>query len=137
MLLVSPSKPMTPNYPPPELKGFHNRNMLHAFLTFLVPIIAGSWAYYRQEAYLASDALQNCLAVVFIIGAVWFVLTILYNALVATPKCPHCHRRMKQTETINLTKKAALNLQATTPWQIVECHHCDLHYRVPSLKVRT
>ena len=84
---------------PPELKGYHTRTMLHAFLVALIPLSAGAWAFYRQETYSTSDELQSTLSWVFVGGLGLLMVMFLFKALVSLPKCPKCHRRMKQGET--------------------------------------
>jgi hypothetical protein len=118
---------------PPELKGFHTRNMLHVLLVFMIPATAGGWAFYRQEAFSANDDLQSTLSWIFMIGVGAFMVTILIKALIALPKCPKCCRKMKQLETIDITEKTVLSLKTTSRWRIVECSHCDLRYRIPGL----
>jgi hypothetical protein len=118
---------------PPELKGFHTRNMMHALLVMLVPIAAWVWAFYRQEAFAAKDELQSALHWIFMIGVGAFMMTILIKALITVPKCPECQRKMRQLETINITEKTVLNFKSFSRWRIVECPHCNLRYRIPGL----
>ena len=123
---------MTPEYPP-ELKGFHAKNMLHALFVFMIPAIAGSWAFYRQEAFAADDNLQSALGWFFMGGVGAFMITILNKALVTLPKCPECSRKMKQEKAIDIPDKAVLGMQSSSKWRIVHCPHCDTRYRVPGL----
>ena len=118
---------------PPELKGFHTRNMFHALLVFLIPAVAGGWAFYRQEAFDAKDDLQTALHWAFMVGVGLFMITILFKALVALPRCPKCHQKMKQLETVTIAEKTILNLKSSSRWRIVCCPDCDLQYRIPEL----
>ena len=52
---------------PPELKGFHTRNMMHVLLVMIVPLAAWIVAFYRQEAFAAKDDIQDALAWIFMI----------------------------------------------------------------------
>jgi len=88
---------------PPELKGFHARNMRQAVLVWLIPAAAGIWAFYRQEAFAAKDALQSALTVVFLVGITAFMVTILIKALLTLPKCPECSRTMTEGETLKIS----------------------------------
>ncbi len=118
---------------PPELKGFHRRNMFHAFLVILIPLGAWFWAYFRQEAYSADDRLQSTLHWIFMVGVGLFMLTILIKALVSLPKCPECKRTMKEIETISIQETTLFNLKSTSHWRIVECSCCGSRYRIPGL----
>ena len=127
---------------PPELKGFHNRNMLHMFIIFAIPASAGAWALYRQEASATDDELQSILGWVFMIGVGLFMLTILFKALISIPKCPKCGKKMKQLKTISITQKpnnlkktSMFNPESTTRWRIVDCASCNLRYRIHGLSV--
>ena len=118
---------------PPELKGFHTRNMMHALFVFMIPLGAGLWGFYRQEAFAAKDDLQSALQWIFMIGVGAFMITILVKALITIPKCPECQRKMRQLATIDITEKTILNLKSSSRWRIVECPHCSLRYRIPGL----
>ncbi len=118
---------------PPELKGFHTRNMMHAMFVMIVPLAAGLVAFYRQEAFAAEDNIQDALAWIFMIGVGAFMVTILIKALITIPKCPECHRKMRQLETIDISEKSVLNFKTSSRWRIVECLHCNLRYRIPGL----
>lgn len=118
---------------PPELKGFHARNMMHAFFIFMIPATAGLWGLYRQETFAAKDDLQTALQWIFMTGVGAFMITILVKALITIPKCPGCQRKMQQLETINITEKTILNLKSYSCWRIVACPHCHLRYRIPGL----
>ncbi len=118
---------------PPELKSFHARTFLHIIPVFMIPVIAGAWAFYRQESYSADDDLQTALSWVFMLGIAAFMITILYRALVALPKCPTCHRKMTQLQTVNITERTVFNLKSSSRWRIVECRECNNQYRIPSL----
>lgn len=118
---------------PPELKGFHTRNMMHALLVIMVPVAAWIWGFYRQEVFAAKDDLQDALHWIFMIGVGAFMLTILAKALLTIPKCPKCQQKMRQLETIDITEKTILNLKSSSRWRIVECPHCNLRYRIPGL----
>jgi hypothetical protein len=118
---------------PPELKGYHARTMLHAFVVALFPLGAWAWAYYRQETYSADDDLQSALHWVFMAGVGLLMVTFLFKALVSLPKCPKCHRKMQQRETIAISEKTFFNLRSKSQWRVVECPHCVLRYRIPGL----
>lgn len=118
---------------PPELKGFHTRNMKHALLVMMIPIAAWLWAFYRQEAFAAEDELQSALSWVFMSGVGAFMITILIKALITIPKCPECLRKMQQLETIVITEKTVLNFKSSSRWRIVECPHCNLRFRIHGL----
>ena len=118
---------------PPELKSFHARTFLHIIPVFMIPVIAGAWAFYRQESYSADDDLQTALSWVFMLGIAAFMITILYRALVALPKCPTCHRKMTQLQTVNITERTVFNLKSSSRWRIVECRECNNQYRIPGL----
>jgi hypothetical protein len=118
---------------PPELKGFHTRNMLHALLVFLIPLSAWSLAYYRQEAFSADDQLQSALNAVFFVGVGLFMITILIKALVTLPKCPRCNCKMKEVETIRIVEKTIFNFKCGSSWRVVECSHCNSRFRIPGL----
>ena len=118
---------------PPELKGFHTRNMMHALLVMIVPLAAWTVAFYRQETFAAEDDLQDALSWIFMIGVGAFMITILIKALITIPKCPECQRKMRQLETIDITEKIGLNFKSSSRWRIVECPHCNLRYRIPGL----
>lgn len=118
---------------PPELKGFHGRNMRHALLVVLIPLGAWGWAYYRQEAFAADDRLQSVLHGVFMAGVGLFMLTILIKALITVPKCPACGCRMREIETISMVETTVFNLKSTSRWRIVECPGCGVRYRIPGL----
>lgn len=118
---------------PPELRGFHGRNMLHALLVVLIPLGAWGWAYYRQEAFAADDRLQSALHWVFMAGVGLFMVTILIKALVTVPKCPECARKMREIETITVVETTVFNLKSTSRWRIVECPVCGVRYRIPGL----
>ena len=120
------------NYPP-ELKGFHARNMMHVLFVFITPLTAGLWGLYRQEAFAANDDIQSVLSWIFMIGVGAFMITILFKALITLPKCPECQRKMRQLETIEITEKTILNLKSSSRWRIIECPHCNLRYRIPGL----
>lgn len=119
--------------PPPELKGFHTKNMLHAFLVFLIPLGAWTWSYYRQETYSADDQLQSALTIVFLVGIGLFMLTILIKAIVSVPRCPECNRKMIGTETIDIAEKPVFKIKSTQSWRVVECPHCNTRFRIPGL----
>ena len=118
---------------PPELKGFHTRNMMHVLLVMIVPLAAWIVAFYRQEAFAAKDDIQDALAWIFMIGVGAFMITILVKALITIPKCPECQQKMRQLETIDITEKTVLNFKSSSRWRIVECPHCNLHYRIHGL----
>jgi hypothetical protein len=121
--------------PPPELKGFHTKTMLHAFLVFLIPLGAWMWGYHRQEAYSADDRLQSALNLVFLVGVGLFMLTILIKATVSLPACPECHRKMKEIETISIAEKPIFRIKSSQRWRIVECPHCKIRFRIPGLSI--
>ena len=118
---------------PPELKGFHARSMMQAHFVFMIPLAAGLWGFYRQEAFAAKDDLQSTLQWIFLIGVGAFMITILIKALVTIPKCPECQRKMRQLETIEIKQTTILNLKSSTRWRIVACPHCNSRYRIPGL----
>lgn len=118
---------------PPELKGFHTRNMMHVLLVMIVPLAAWIVAFYRQEAFAAKDDIQDALAWIFMIGVGVFMITILIKALITIPKCPECQQKMRQLETIDITEKTVLNFKSSSRWRIVECPHCNLRYRIHGL----
>lgn len=107
--------------------------MAHALVVFMIPLSAGLWGLYRQEAFAAKDDLQSALQWIFMIGLGAFMITILIKALITTPKCPECQRMMRQIDTIDVTEKTVLNFKSTSSWRIVECPHCNLRYRIPGL----
>lgn len=118
---------------PPELKGFHKRNMKHVLLVTIVPVAAGILGFYRQEVYSAKDALQDVLSWIFMIGVGVFVITILIKAIITIPKCPKCQRKMRQLETIDITDETFLSFKTSSRWRIVECPHCNQRFRIPGL----
>ena len=118
---------------PPELKGFHTRNMLHALLVFTVPVVAGGWGFYRQETFAANDDLQSVLSWIFMGGVGAFMIMILIKALVTLPKCPKCNQKMQQLETIEIEQKQMLGCKESTRWRVVHCQCCDSRYRIPGL----
>lgn len=118
---------------PPELKTFQKRAMMQALLLMIVPLSAWCVAFYRQEAFAAKDGLQDVLGWIFIMGVVSFMIFILVKALVLIPKCPECRRKMRELETIDITKRTVLNFKISSRWRIVECPHCNLRYRIPGL----
>jgi hypothetical protein len=117
---------------PPELKGFHTRNMGHAVLVFMIPTLAGAWGLYRQEAHAADDDLQTALAWIFLLGVAAFMVTILIKALVSLPVCPNCHRKMKEIGKIEISSRV-LFLKSTSRWRVVDCPECKQRYRIPGL----
>lgn len=118
---------------PPELKGFHTKNMFHALVVFMIPVIAGGWAFYRQEQFDAKDSLQTTLFWICMIGVGFFMVTLLYKALVSLPKCPKCDAKMQQEETVTICEKNVFNLQSGSNWRIVHCSNCNCRYRIPGL----
>ena len=111
------------NEPPPELKGFHARNMLQAVGIMAIPLAAWGIGYYRQEHLGVKDELQETLQWVFMLGVGAFMLAIVYKALASVPKCPHCSTRMGNTDTIVVGK---------TRWRVVKCPQCGSTFRVPT-----
>ncbi len=107
--------------------------MRHALAVFLVPSLAGAWAFYRQEAHGADDPLQSALCIAFVAGVVAFMGTVLFKALVSRPNCPHCDCRMEPLETIEITERTRMNLESSSCWRVVRCPSCDARYRVPGL----
>ena len=124
---------MDSHYPPPELEGFHRRNMVHAALVFAIPMGAGVWASFREQASGANDPLQRVLEWTFIGGAVLFVATILYKALASLPKCPDCSRKMEQLRTIRIPDRPDLDCKTESRWRVVACPVCRREFRVPGL----
>ncbi len=118
---------------PPELKGFHTKNMIHALAVFMIPALAGGWAFYRQESFSAQDELQSALHWTFMGGVALFMLTILFKALVTVPRCSKCNCKMRQLETITITERALFNIRSETKWRVVECPLCHDRYRIPGL----
>ena len=118
---------------PPELKGFHRKNMLHALFVFMVPAIAGGWSFYRQEAFAADDVLKSVLTWVFIGGVGAFMLTILFKASASLPQCPQCGRKMRNVRTIKITEKQILGFKENSVWRVVECPSCRDEFRIPGL----
>lgn len=123
---------MSESYPP-ELKGYHTKTMIRAFMVIALPLGAWTWAYYRQEAFNAKDDLQSALHWIFMGGVGLFMLYILYAALAAVPKCAKCNCKMKQLETITITERALFNIKSQTKWRVVECPKCRDRYRIPGL----
>lgn len=120
---------------PPELKGFHVRNMFHAFLVILIPLGAWAWSYHRQEAHAADDQLQSVLHWIFFAGFGLFMLTILFKAAVSLPKCPDCKRKMVEKETMDMAQKPILGIKSSSRWRIVACPCCGSRYRIPGLSI--
>ena len=118
---------------PPELEGFHAKNMLHALFVFLIPAVAGGWAFYRQETFEANDNFQSVLEWVFMIGVGLFMLTILFKALVFLPRCPECRRKMVQLRTISIVDSEVFGMKSESKWRVVECPNCHEEYRIPGL----
>jgi len=69
------------------------------------------------------------------VGVGLFMLTILIKALASLPRCPGCNRKMKETETIDITVTTVFNLKSSSRWRIVECPHCNTRFRIPGLSV--
>jgi len=109
---------------PPELKEFNKKNMIHAFLVFIVPASAGCIAFYRQESALASDDIQRYLMITVWVGIPLFILTVLYKSLLARPSCPDCRSKTVQQETIDIDGAS---------WRIVCCNECLKRYRIHGL----
>ena len=118
---------------PPELKGFHLRNMMHAMIVFMIPAIAGGWSFYRQEVYSAEDTFQNVLLWSFMIGVGLFMLTILFKALVSLPRCSKCGCRMRNVRTVSITETQIFGFKDESSWRVVECPSCREEFRIPGL----
>lgn len=119
--------------PPPELTGFHARNMRHIAVLFGIVITIGGSAMYRQETMAAEDELQTALVTFCVCGIGAFMIAVLYKALCAKPECPACRIKMPTVETITLRQPAAFGTKCDRVWRVVCCPRCGGRHRVPGL----
>lgn len=118
---------------PPELKGFHLYNMRSAVMVFMIPVISGAWAFYRQETYGVQDKLQTVLHWCFMVGVGLFMITILWKALISLPRCKKCGRKMRDICTISIIECGILGMQEKSQWRVVACPSCREEFRIPGL----
>lgn len=118
---------------PPELKGFHKKNFLHVSYVALFTFFVGGLGFYRQEKYAANDDIQTALIVLFFVGLLSFMGTVVYKSLVSVPACPQCKCKMKETKTVTIVGEPVFGVKSRSEWRIVECRDCEEKCRIPGL----
>lgn len=110
---------------PPELKGYHSRSMLVAFLAMAV--IFGC-ALVAINVDGNRPVLAKWMTVGFVTGIIFCVGWFICRAVFSTPKCPACRTRMVFTHHLSLFREAR--------WRVFKCPSCGSQFRIPGLSFR-
>jgi hypothetical protein len=98
----------------PEFERFHAKSMLYCIGVFILTCIA---------LLAFNKFVPNNLWIVPV-GSGALILTILYRALVALPRCKSCRTKMRYSQTIQIDQSS---------WKVIECPKCKSAFRIPAL----